>query len=59
MERVRVVTSKQDAASILMTVGPVFPFGPATATLLIGLDIFQVRFLKIMLLGRMEHESAL
>ena len=39
VERVRAVTSKPDAESVLMTVGPVLPVAPATATFLIIDDI--------------------
>lgn len=35
----RAVTSKPEAESVLMMVGPVLPLGPATATFLIIKDI--------------------
>ncbi len=39
VERVSAVTLKPEAQSVLITVGPMFPVAPATATFLIVEDI--------------------
>jgi hypothetical protein len=45
IERVSAVTSKPEAMRVLMRVGPMLPFGPATATFLIVNDISEYTIL--------------